>query len=175
MFASASPRYTQQLHDEGLVEKPRIFAFNRMVIVVPAGNTAGLGSLHDLAREGTRVAIATEGVPAGDYARRLIEALDEADVLENVVSEEQDVRGVLGKVILGEVDAGFVYATDANAAEGDVEVIELPEGVPNLTTYEVAVVSGTDDEAGARAFVDLVTSDYARRILRAAGFGLLPE
>ena len=90
--------------------------------------------------------------------------------LDNVVSEEDDVKGVVGKISLGEGDAGFVYATDAAVAGDDVTVIELPEGSQPPIEYQIAVVSSSENKDAAKAFVDLVLTDEGREQLEAAGF-----
>ena len=82
------------------------------MLVVPKANPAGIESVEDVLRPGTRLVVAAEGVPVGDYTRTVLETLGLSEALDNVVSNEDDVKGVDGKVSLGEADAGFVYATD---------------------------------------------------------------
>ena len=146
------------------------FASNRLVLVVPRGNPAAIESVEDVLRPGTRLVIAAEGVPAGDYTRTVLETLGLSAALENVVSNEDDVKGVAGKVALGEADAGFVYATDVAPVEGQVRVFELPEGSQPPIEYQVAVVASTDDKDAARAFIERLRSDEGRSTLEAAGF-----
>ncbi len=117
-----------------------------------------------------KLVIAAEGVPVGDYTRTVLEDLDLASALDNVVSNEDDVKGVVGKISLGEGDAGFVYATDASVAGDDVTVIELPDGSQPPIEYQIAVVAGSENKDAAQAFVDLVLSDEGREQLEAAGF-----
>ncbi|MGH3032039.1 MAG: molybdate ABC transporter substrate-binding protein [Gaiellaceae bacterium] len=171
VYAAASPRYPAELAGEGLVEQPVVFATNRLVLVVPGDNPAGIGSVDDLADEGVRLVIAAAGVPAGDYTRQVLDALGREDVLARVVSEEADVKGVVSKVALGEADAGFVYATDVVPVEEDVEVIELPEEAQPEVEYAVAVVRGSDSEREARAFVERLLGEAGREALRESGFG----
>ena len=172
VYAAASPRYPGELFEEGIVEEPIVFATNRLVIVVPSDNPAGIRELDDLAAVGVRLVIGGEGVPIGDYTRDLLERAERPEVLERVVSEEEDVKGVLAKVALGEADAGFVYATDARAAGGDVVAIELPSEIQGAIEYPVAVVRSTTRDEDARRFVELLRSSRGRAALRAAGFGL---
>ncbi|MGH2996546.1 MAG: molybdate ABC transporter substrate-binding protein [Gaiellaceae bacterium] len=172
VYAAASPRYPEELFEEGLVDEPRIFATNRLVLVVPRENPAGIRSVRDLGADGVRLVLGAEGVPIGDYTRTVLENLGASDVLANVVSQEEDVKGVAGKVALGEADAGFVYATDVKPAEDDVVAIELPAEAQAEVRYPVAVVAGTEDRGAAEAFVDLLLSEEGRRVLRKAGFGL---
>jgi molybdate transport system substrate-binding protein len=170
VYAAASSKYPQELFDEGLVEEPVTFASNRLVMVVPNDNPAGIDDIEDVTAEGTQVVIAAEGVPVGDYTREVLTELGLDAALENVVSEEDDVRGVLGKISLGEGDVGFVYATDATVAGDDVTVVELPEGSQPPIEYQIAVVTASEDKDSAQEFVDLVLSDSGREQLEAAGF-----
>jgi molybdate transport system substrate-binding protein len=171
VYAAASPRDPDELAGEGLVERPVVFATNRLVLVVPGDNAAGIGSVADLGEEGVRLVIAAPGVPAGDYTRQVLETLGREDVLARVVSEEADVKGVVSKVALGEADAGFVYATDVAPIEDDVDVIELPEEAQPEVEYSVAVIRGSDREREARAFVERLLGEAGREVLREAGFG----
>jgi molybdate transport system substrate-binding protein len=170
VYAAASSRYPQELFDEGLVEEPVTFATNRLVLIVPADNPAGIESLEDVTAPGTKLVIAAEGVPVGDYTRQVLEELDLTAALDNVVSNEDDVRGVLGKVALGEGDAGFVYITDAAVTEEDVTVIELPEGPQPPIEYQIAVVSASENTEAAEAFVREVLGSDGQEALEAAGF-----
>jgi molybdate transport system substrate-binding protein len=172
VYAAASPRYPDELHEEGVVEEPQIFATNQLALIVPVDNPARIGSLADLARPGTRVVVGARGVPIGDYTRTLLAVAGRTDVLARVVSEEEDVKGIVGKVALGEADAGLVYLTDARAAGERVRTVALSEAVQQLVRYPVAVVAGTDQPDEARAFVDLLLSERGRRLLRQAGFGV---
>jgi molybdate transport system substrate-binding protein len=172
VYAAASSKYPQELHGEGLVETPVTFASNRLVLIVPAENPAAIESPEDLLGDGTRLVLAAEGVPVGDYARTALAALGLSEALDNVVSNEDDVKGVAGKVALGEADAGIVYATDAAPLSDDVRVLELPDAVQPSIEYQVAVVAGTDDASAAQAFVDRLLSDDGRAALESAGFVL---
>jgi molybdate transport system substrate-binding protein len=173
VYAAASSKYPQELFDEGLVEKPVTFASNRLVVIVPKDNPAGIKTVEDVARSGTKLVIAAEGVPVGDYAREVLDELKLAGALDNVVSNEDDVKGVVGKVSLGEAEAGFVYATDAAAAGDDVSVIELPEDSQPPIEYQIAVVAGSKNKEAAEAFVQKVLAPEGQQALESAGF-LLP-
>jgi molybdate transport system substrate-binding protein len=172
VYAAASSKYPQELFDEGLVEEPVTFASNRLVLIVPAGNPAGIEEVADVGEAGTKLVIAAEGVPVGDYTRQVLEDLDLTGALANVVSNEDDVKGVVGKVSLGEADAGFVYVTDAAVAGDDVQVIQLPEGSQPPIEYQIAVVSASENTEAAQAFVDEVLGPDGQAALEAAGFVL---
>ena len=172
VYAAASPRYPQELFAEGLVERPRTFATNRLVLIVPRDNREAIESLADLGAPGVKLVIGAEGVPVGDYTRDVLERAGRSDVLRSVVSEEEDVRGVLGKVALGEADAGFVYATDVAAAAEDVRALELPAAAQATIEYQVAVVRDAASRDAALAFVSTLLGEQGRSSLRASGFGL---
>jgi molybdate transport system substrate-binding protein len=173
VYAAASSKYPQELLAEGLVEEPVTFASNRLVLIVPADNPAGIEEVADVTEPGTKLVIAAEGVPVGDYTRQVLLDLGLSAALDNVVSNEDDVKGVVGKVTLGEADAGFVYATDAAVAGDDVTVLELPEGSQPPIEYQIAVVADSENRGSAQAFVDLVLGEEGRMQLEAAGF-ILP-
>jgi molybdate transport system substrate-binding protein len=94
-----------------------------------------------------------------------------AAVLENVVSNEEDVKGVVGKITSGAADAGFVYVTDATAAGDGVEAIELPDEGQAVVQYPIAVVVGSENAGAAQEFVDLVLGEDGQKALADAGFG----
>jgi molybdate transport system substrate-binding protein len=163
LSASAGP--IGELRAAGLVEEPEVFASNRLVIVVPASNPAGIESLRELDRSGVKLVLGAPGVPIGDYARQV---LDGSEALAQVVSLEEDVKGVLGKVALGEADAGIVYATDAKAAGDDVLAIDIPAArQPRVRYYAVLVSPGSER---AQDYVDRLRGDEGRALLGRAGF-----
>jgi len=170
VYAAAGPRYPNELAAEGFLDATRVFATNRLVLVVPADNPAGIESVDDLRSEGVKLVIGAEGVPVGDYTRSVLETMGEEDVLENVVSNEEDVKGVLWKVASGDADAGFVYVTDAQAAGDDVTAIELP--AQPLIEYPMGIVTDSENRAAADAFIELVLGEQGRRALEDAGFGV---
>ena len=173
VFASASPVFTQQLFRDGLVEKPRTFATNSLVLAVPRSNPAKIRSVFDLAkRPKLKLVVAGQKVPIGLYTREVLKRLSLLRVLRKAVSQEPDVKGIVGKLALGEADAGFVYATDVRAASSRLIAIPLPRRSQPTVRYEIAVVKGSGNREGALEFVaDLLSTD-GRRELERAGFGL---
>ena len=172
VYAAASPKYPQELFGEGIVEEPVVFATNKLVVIVPKGNPAGISTVEDVAKQGVKLVIADEGVPVGDYTRTVLGTFGLDAALANVVSNEADVKGVVGKVALGEADAGFVYATDATTAAEDVEVIEIPATAQPPVEYQIAVVADTERRDAAEAFLELLLGEEGQAVLTAAGFGL---
>jgi molybdate transport system substrate-binding protein len=172
VFAAASPKYPDQLYADGLVDKPQVFATNKLVLIVPKDNPAGIHSVDDLRNSDVKLVIGAEGVPIGDYTRTVLENMGATDVLDQVASEEDDVKGVVGKVALGEADAGFVYVTDVKPVEDKVTAIELPASAQAVVKYEIAVVKDAAHHEAAHAFEEQVLGDDGRSALQEAGFGL---
>jgi molybdate transport system substrate-binding protein len=173
VFASATPIYTQDLYRQGLVGKPRMFATNSLVLAVPRSNPANIHSVFDLAkRPKLKLVVAGQKVPIGLYTREVLKRLELLRVLRKAVSQEPDVKGIVGKLALGEADAGFVYATDVRAASSRLIAIPLPKRSQPTVRYEVAVVKGSSNRESALEFIaDLLSTD-GRRELAKAGFGL---
>ena len=173
VYAAASPKYPELLYRKGLLRKPRAFATNRLVVLVPRANPAQIRSVYDLRRRGVKVVIGDDSVPIGSYTRQILDRLRITDdVLANVVSRETDVKGIVAKVALGEADAGFAYVTDARPAAKKVATVALPRRAQPPIRYEIAVVRATKRSAAAAAFVKRVLSNRGRLTLRRAGFGL---
>jgi molybdate transport system substrate-binding protein len=173
VFASASPVYSQQLYRDGLVERPRTFATNSLVLAVPRSNPAKIRTVQDLARRSKlRLVVGGPKVPVGLYTREVLKRLALLKVLRKTVSQEPDVKGIVGKLALGEADAGFVYATDVRAASGRITAIPIPRRGQPTVRYEVAVVKRGDAAAAAWRFVADVLGADGRRQLARAGFGL---
>lgn len=170
VFASAAPSYTQELFRDGLVEKPRLLAVNRLALIVPRSNPADIDSVYDLARGGIKLVVANARVPVGSYTRTVLANLGLSSALRNVVSQEPDVKGVVGKVALGQADAGVAYVTDARAAASQITSVTIPVFAQPTVRYEIAVVRASADKAAARSFVAKVTSKRGVRILKGYGF-----
>ena len=174
VFASAAPNFTQDLFRAGLLERPVTLVYNKLVLIVPTSNPAGISSVFGLRRKGIKLVLASPSVPVGAYTRRILAKLGLTSVLRNVVSQESDVKGVVGKVALGQADAGFVYATDAKAAAVRLRAISLPASAQPEVRYEIAVVKASRNRAAAQAFVRKVLGPTGRGVLSSTGF-VLPK
>ncbi len=174
VFASASPTWMDSVQDDGPGVTGRAdFAQNRLAIIVPAENPAGIENLNDLTEDGVQLVLAAEGVPAGDYAREIFEnaGISKA-ALANVVSNEEDVKAVITKLIAGDADAGIGYVTDVTPAVSDrVTLIPISAEVNVTATYPIAVVNGTQEADLAKGFVDFVLGDGQQTL---AEYGFLP-
>jgi molybdate transport system substrate-binding protein len=171
VFASANTTLPNALYAQGLVEKPVVFTTNKLVLVVPKSNPAGIKTVFDLKKKGIKLIIGTATVPIGSYTRTILRNLALSSVVSNVVSQETDVRSILSKVALGEADAGFVYVTDAKTVADKVTVITLPAWAQPPVRYGIAVIKSTSSRADAVAFINKVLSKAGQARLRAAGFG----
>ncbi|RKR92274.1 molybdate transport system substrate-binding protein [Micromonospora pisi] len=168
VFASAAPANMKTVTDAGNGDgSPSTFVKNQLVIAVPKGNPDGVTGLTDLTRPDAKVALCAEQVPCGAAAKK---ALTAAGVKLTPVTLEQDVKGALSKVKLGEVDAALVYRTDARTSTADVDGIEFPESAGAINDYPITVLKSAPNKAGAAAFVAYVLSDTGRSVLTRAGF-----
>ena len=173
VFASASPKQTELLYHNGVLRRPVVFATNKLIVIVPSSNPAGIRSVYDLRRNGVKVIVGTPTVPVGAYTRQILDSLGiSSAVMSNVVDQESDVKGIVAKIALGEGDAGFVYKTDARPAGSKVKTILVPAWAQPPIRYEIGVVRKSSHRAAAAAFIKRVTSLRGRRLLVTAGFGL---
>jgi molybdate transport system substrate-binding protein len=153
----------------GKTGAPQDFAGNKLIIAVEPGNPKHITGLADLAAKDLKVVLAAPEVPAGKYAQ---EAFAKAGVTVHPVSLEESVKGVVTKVSLREADAGIVYVTDVDAAQGRIDGVAIPDAQNVLATYPIATLSDSALPDDARAFVDLVLSAEGQKVL--AQYGFLP-
>lgn len=183
VFASADQRWMEVVRDSGLVAgTPTVFARNRLVVITPAANPGRIDRLQQLSRRGLKLVLAAEAVPVGKYSREVLSRLAgapgfgadyPAQVLRNVVSQEENVKAVVTKVQLGEADGGIVYASDVTPEVGrEVRVLQIPDEYNVIATYPIALLKGSKHPPAARAFVAFVLSPEGQALL--ARHGLLP-
>ncbi len=154
-----------------LAGDPVDFARNTLVLVTPPGNPAGITDVRDLQRPGASFAECVPQAPCGDAARRLL-LLD--GVTAKAVTEEDNVRAVLTKVTLGEVDAGLVYASDALAAGSDVHTVSIRNSARVVNVDPIGVLASSQHPGAAQAWVDLVLSSAGQHVLASYGFQSAP-
>jgi molybdate transport system substrate-binding protein len=175
VFASASGTAMDTVEKDPGAQDRTDFATNRLVIITPTDDPAGISTLEDLAKPGVQLVLGAEGVPVGDYARQM---LDEngltKQVMPNVVSNEPDDASVVAKVKSGEADAGIVYTSDI-ATNADVRGVPVPVKQNVLATYPIAVVTGSVNAELASSFVSYVTGSQGEATLRQFGFGPPPS
>jgi molybdate transport system substrate-binding protein len=169
VFAAANTKLPEELRAEGLAQEPRVFATNELVVAVPADSD--VRALEDLAEDGVTIAVGATSVPVGSYTRDVLGRLPGAQrqaIEANVRTREPDVKGVVGKIAQGAVDAGFVYATDVTAAGEQLRAVRLPGSLQPRVAYAAAVVARS--AAADRYLADLV-SGPCQDALQEAGFG----
>jgi len=183
VFASANHTEMDNAVKAGLVQDgaARDFLTNKLLVILPASNPANLTSLQDLTRSGVKVVLAADTVPAGKYARQILDKMSQdpsfgsdfgTKVLANVVSNENDVKQVVAKVQLGEADAGIVYVSDAIAAP-ELITIEIPAELNVLAQYPIAALTQAPQPELAAEFVAYMLSSEGQDILVKWGFSAI--
>ena len=184
VFLSANTKQLNALSDQGLMENATIilFAKNKLAVIVPVSNPRNITTLTDLARPGTRLVIGTKDVPVGDYARQILKKMAndtaygpsyQEAVLDNVLSEETTVTGVVAKVHLGEADAGIVYETDITPDNRDkFIVIAIPDKFNVIAEYPAGVVKSSGNKDEAIRFIAYLKGEQGKAILAKYGFAL---
>jgi molybdate transport system substrate-binding protein len=168
VFASADMANMDKLNADGFTSgTSQVFAHNKLEIVVGAGNPKSISGLADLAKPGVIYITEAATVPAGKYA---LQVLANAGVKVTPRSLETDVKSVVGKVALGEADAGIVYATDVSAAGSRVQGVQIPDAVNVIATYPIVAVKGTRNADLANAFIAYVLSADGQSKLQSFGF-----
>lgn len=181
LFASANTKQMDVVVRGGEVRGSGVqtFAHNRLVLIYPTANPAHIRSLGDLARPGVKFDLAAKSVPVGQYALDFLDkasadpsfgASYKANVLKNVVSYETDVKAVLAKVALGEVDAGIVYTTDAATETSKVATITIPDALNSIAVYPIGVVNGSKQATAARDLLEYMVSAQGQTTLATYGF-----
>ncbi len=172
VFASANTKLPDQLFAKGLVEKPTVFAGNRLVLAVPA-DSSKVSSFADVQKSGVTLGVGSPSVPIGSYTRMVLDRLPSKQsqaILANVRSQEPDVAGIVGKLTQGAVEAGFVYITDVQGTVGKLKVVELPRNLQPSVAYGVAVVKDAKHPEQAKMFIDGLLKGTGQQALKDAGF-----
>jgi molybdate transport system substrate-binding protein len=155
------------------------FVRNRLVVITPADNPAGITTLQDLAKPGLKLILADVAVPVGQYSLDFLARASELPeytaqfsptVLANVVSFEDNVRSVLTKIALGEGDAGIVYSTDAALDAANIAQIAIPDNLNTIASYPIAPIADSENPDLAQAFIDYVLGPEGQEILEQYGF-----
>jgi molybdate transport system substrate-binding protein len=175
VFAAANTRLPDELNSEGKLSEPVEFVTNSLVLAVPVESE--IASLDDIAEPGTKIAIGSESVPIGSYTREVLGRLPPAEgkaILDNVRSNEPDVKGIVGKLSQGAADAGFVYRSDVDATKGKTKAIALADRLQPTVVYAAGVVTGSEQRAEAERYVDGLVSGGCADALKQASFGPPP-
>jgi len=181
VFASADWEQMDRAVAGGRIDvgAPRVLATNRLAVVFPADNPAGITRLQDLAAPDTLIVLAAGQVPVGRYSLDFLEKAGndsvfgeqfQENVLGNVVSYEENVRAVLNKVALGEADAGIVYVSDLVDVVG-VGRLDIPDHLNSVAEYPIAALNDSPHAAAAAAFIDLAFGPAGQAVFAQHGFG----
>ncbi len=177
VFLSANPKWAGAVEEKGLALESRPLLTNRLVIVVPKGNPAGVASPADLlGAKVRRVALAGEKVPAGMYAEQALRHAKVYDRLlkDNRIARGQDVRVALRYVETGEAEAGVVYATDARSSGKVVVVSTFPPESHEQVVYPLVLLKSSGDAATGRKLFNFLTSPEALAVFEKHGFAPAP-
>ncbi len=167
VFASAATSNMDTVVTAGFATKPVNFVSNTMEIATPPGNPAKVSTVQDLEKSSVKTALCEVAVPCGATAEKVF---DNAKVTVKPVTREPDVKSTLAVVEAKEVDAGVVYVTDVRAAGSKVVGVPIPDSVNASTTYPIAVLTHSTNQALAQAWVDYVLSPAGQKVLSADGF-----
>ena len=182
VFASANNKQMNALRSLGLMNNSSVSVFtnNKLSLIIPRNNPAGISNLSDLAKPGVKIVIGTKDVPVGDYALQIINKLGNDSaygpdykelVLANIISQETNVNYVVTKIALGEADVGFAYVSDVTEdLSNKVDRIEIPDEYNIIAEYPMGMLKDSKYPAEAEEFVNLVKSEEGRAVLEKYGF-----
>ena len=184
VFAGASTKYGKTLLDAGLIQTPVSFCQNTLVVIIPKKNPGLIHNLQEVALPGKMIAIGDSAVPIGTYTRTVLTNLSKdpaygsdysTKVLANVVANCTNVNVVTSLVVIAEVDAGFVYKSDAQYVAKAVQQIAIPSDFQSdpLPTYPMAVTRSTSNATLSQAWVDFVLSAKGQALM--VKYGFLPK
>lgn len=175
IFASADQTNMKKASDASLVTASKIFARNKLAVIVPSSNPGKIQTLKDLAQKGKKIVVAAPSVPVGKYMLQVLDKMGkstdygssyESAVKGNFVSQEENVKSVVQKVQTGEADAGFVYLTDiTQAVSSKITIIDIPDTFNVIAEYPIAVTKDSKHAQDAQAFIDFVLSTQGQAIL----------
>lgn len=175
VYLAANTTIPEDLAKEGLLSEPVEYATNQLVLAVPADSQ--ISSIEDLGEDGVTVVLGSESVPFGSYTREVLSRLGEQQskaILDNVRSNEPDVKSAIGKLTQGAADASFTYNTDVTATDGALKAIELPDELQPTVVYGGGIVDGAPNAEAAQTYLDSVTGGACAQALTEAGFGPAP-
>jgi len=175
VFLSASKKHLDDLETKGeiLPDSRLDLLQNTMVLIVPT-DKADIADFKDFATDTvSKVAIGEpESVPAGGYAKEVLTSLNLFESIQPKLVYSKDVRQVLSYVETGNVDAGLVYATDAQGSDQVQVIATAPAETHAPIIYPIAVVQDSEQAEAAQDFVDFLTSETAVSIFQGYGFGM---
>ncbi|MBC7852801.1 MAG: molybdate ABC transporter substrate-binding protein [Pirellulaceae bacterium] len=173
LFLSANQEWADKVKEAKLSSQQIKLLTNKLVLIVPKGNPAGVKEPKDLSKSSVKkIALAGEKVPAGKYADQALTKLGLLDSLTKArkIARGQDVRAALAYVERGEVEAGIVYSTDLLAAKSVEKVHEFDPALHDEIVYVLMLLKHGEDNAAAKGFFELLKSDEANETFKKFGF-----
>jgi molybdate transport system substrate-binding protein len=180
VFAGASLKYGTTLYNANLILSPVSFCQNKLCVIVPASNPARIATLAEIPSKAYYVAVGASTVPVGSYTSGVLDKMVASDAYPDDYKTQVMARAVtclnvtqvVSLVMMGEVDAGFCYNSDAKYASTRVKRIAIPNEFQTspLPTYPLARTVGTKYPKLAQRFVNFVMSDQGQKILKTWGF-----
>lgn len=176
IFMSAALKQMNALEEGGYILEgtKKELLVNQVVLIVPKGNPAQVGSFEDVATDKVKVVALgdPESVPVGQYSQEIFTTLGLLEQVKPKANYGTDVTQVLSWVESGEVDCGVVYATDAAFSDQIEVVAPAPENSHKPVIYPVAVLKASETAEEAKKFVDFLSSSEAKVIYESYGFAM---
>jgi len=176
VFVSANLKYMDELKNKGFINNYRVLLHNRLVLVRNISGPFSAKNLSDLSKDGVRIAVGDKNVPVGSYWEQALDSsvkdgeipLDiKARIDKNIKTRELNVKDVLSKVLLGEVDFGVVYKSDVTTGNEDkVEEIELNAFSECDVEYPVAILNNAEGRAEVEKFYNFLIAQECKDILK---------
>lgn len=176
IFLSANLKYMDDLKAQGFMKDYKVFLKNKLILVRDKNCTVSVKELKDLSYEGISLAVGDKSVPVGDYWEKAlsigvkegtISTEEKAKIDANIKSRELNVKDVLSKVLLGEVDFGVVYRSDITKGNEDkLEDIELTVFAKCDAEYPVAILKASEEKPEVKKFYNFLISTEVKEILK---------
>ena len=174
VFLSADTTNPKKLVDKALAAGDMVpFAGNKLTIVVPTANPAGITSVNSIGS--AKLVVGDPSVPIGAYTLTVLDNLGIKPSSLNIVSQEAKVTDIVTKLELGEADAGFIYTSDARTAGDKLKSFKLPASAQATATYPIGILTGSKNAKAAQQWIDQVMGPQGQQVLVSDGFGPAPS
>ncbi|WP_392533509.1 molybdate ABC transporter substrate-binding protein [Nostoc sp. C117] len=173
IFISAGKKQMDALEKKGLlVSGTRANLANNRLVLIVADDIVGISSFYDLTdAKIKKIAIGEpRSVPAGQYGQEVLKKLKLYDRLKPKLVFANNVRQVLAAVESGNAEAGLVYATDAKISKKVKVVVAADDKYHSPIVYPIAVLKSSKNPSAAKEFVQFLSTNPAKDILRKYGF-----
>lgn len=175
LFISANEKYVDELISEGLVDsnKKSNPITNKLVLIKSNDAKDEINSIQDLVNINGKIGVGeVSTVPAGEYAKESLTNLGIWDEIQDKIIFCKDVTAVKAYVERGEVEAGFIYKSDAIDIKNSSVVLEVPEDTHKEIIYTMAPIEGYEFSTECNEFIKFINSDKAKEILKEYGFNI---